>query len=396
MEYGKRNSEKLLCDNAHTLTRRKFGKTAMAGIAGMETLLSVKPSFAAEDDYISHMKPNPSRLKLGFGQFPANADDELLTFTRQFGVEWVSVWVGEKDVSVENFTDIINRFGKYGIKCWLIGSEIGKHKDAITLNLPGRDEKIEEFLNYLRICGKVGLHNFTLGYSADGVWSTGSEPIRGGVGGKSFDLEKAKKVGAASGFGKPLFPDKLIHGRLYTEKEIWDNWEYYMRKVVPVAEENEVRIGFHPDDPPLPILGGVPRICTSFEGYKRAIEIADSPYVGLCLCVGCWLAGGDAKGMGKGVVDVIHYFGKQNKIFKVHFRNVERPLPHSRETFLDDGYMDMYKVMKALREENNDCMIIDDHIPPGTVGGWKVGRAFNIGYMRALLERANEEVGGQG
>ncbi len=125
------------------------------------------------------------------------------------------------------------------------------------------------------------------------------------------------------------------------------------------------------------------------------MEIADSPNVGLCLCVGCWLEGGDR--MGKNVLETIRYFGERNKLFKVHVRNTESQLSHTnpsfREAWIDDGYMDMYKVVRELRIVDNDCLIIDDHHPPGTIGGWMVGKAFQLGYLRALLERANEEVG---
>ena len=101
-----------------------------------------------------------------------------------------------------------------------------------------------------------------------------------------------------------------------------------------MAEEANVRIGIHPDDPPVPELGGVPRcIFSNFDGYKRAMEIADSPNVGICLCVGCWLEGG--KLMGKDVIETIKYFGERKKIFKVHLRNVSQPLPHFVETFLE-------------------------------------------------------------
>ena len=87
-----------------------------------------------------------------------------------------------------------------------------------------------------------------------------------------------------------------------------------------------IRIALHPDDPPLPALGGIPRIFSSFEAFKRAFEIADSPNVGIYLCVGCWLEGG--KLMGKNVLETIRYFGERNRIFKVDFRNVSAPLPH--------------------------------------------------------------------
>jgi mannonate dehydratase len=184
---------------------------------------------------------------------------------------------------------------------------------------------------------------------------------------------------------------KLSHGRKYTDDEIWENFKYFIQAVAPVAEEAGVRIGIHPDDPPVPELAGVPRcIFSNFEGYRRALEIANSPNVGICLCVGCWLEGGDL--MGKDVLDTIRYFGEQKKLFKVHFRNVNAPLPHFVETFIDDGYMDMYQVMKALREVDFDGVIIADHIPMMT-NDPRVGTAFTIGYIKALVERVNAEVG---
>ena len=89
--------------------------------------------------------------------------------------------------------------------------------------------------------------------------------------------------------------------------------------------------------------------------------------------------------MGKDVLETIDYFGKQNKIFKIHFRNVNQPLPHFTETFLDDGYADMYKILKALKKVNFNGVFIADHIPRMVNGA---GTAFSIGYMKALLERA--------
>lgn len=89
-------------------------------------------------------------------------------------------------------------------------------------------------------------------------------------------------------------------------------------------------------------------------------------------------------------VDAIHYFGEQRKIFKVHFRNVDQPLPHFVETFLDNGYGDMYRIMKALRDVEFNGVVIPDHIPRMADDG-RVGTAYTIGYMNALVERANDE-----
>ncbi len=181
----------------------------------------------------------------------------------------------------------------------------------------------------------------------------------------------------------------LTHGRAYSEDEIWANYAYFIKQVVPVAEEAGVRIGIHPDDPPVPELGGVPRtIFRSFDGYKRALEIADSPNVGMCLCVGCWLEGGEL--MGRDVIDTVRYFGGQGKLFKVHLRNVDQPLPHFVETFLNAGYMDIYQVVKALREVDFAGVMIPDHLPLMD-DDRRVGTAYTIGYMQALVERANDE-----
>ena len=152
-----------------------------------------------------------------------------------------------------------------------------------------------------------------------------------------------------------------------------------------------MRIGIHPDDPPVEPLGGVPRcVFGNFDGYQRALEIANSPNIGVCLCLGCWLEGGER--MGKSPVEAIRAFGKQKKLFKVHFRNVTQPLPHFVETYLDNGYADMYPMMKALREVDFDGVVIADHIPQ-MEGGSRAAWAYAVGYMKALLERANAEVG---
>ena len=138
-------------------------------------------------------------------------------------------------------------------------------------------------------------------------------------------------------------------------------------------------------------LRGVPRcIFGNFEGYKRAMEIANSPNVGICLCCGTWLEGGKEL-TGKDPEEMIRYFGAA-KIWKIHFRNVSAPLPHFVETFMDNGYYDMYKIMKALRDVNYDGIVIPDHIP--SMVGQRSGLAYCIAYMRALRDRANREAQG--
>lgn len=138
-------------------------------------------------------------------------------------------------------------------------------------------------------------------------------------------------------------------------------------------------------------MGGVPRIFSTFENYQRALAIADSPNVGVCLCVGCWLEGGELWGVD--AITAIRHFASEQKLFKVHFRNVDAPLPHFVETFVDDGYGDMYAVMRTLEEVGFRGVAIPDHIPL-MADDPRLGTAFTIGYMKALLDRARAEVGG--
>lgn len=317
----------------------------------------------------------------------SNPTENDLQFTKQLGVELACVGTSGKGATYENFVLIRKKYEDAGLKLWNIGNSDVHNIEEVTLNLPGRDQKVADYIQYLHNIGKTGgIYYTTYAHMGNGIWSTQSEATRGGARTRAFDLSKAQ----SGSWGGKKFSMPLSHGRKYSVQEIWDNYTYFIKKVTPIAEEEGIRIGIHPDDPPVPELAGVPRcIFGNFDGYKRALEIADSPNIGMCLCVGCWLEGG--KLMGKDVIETIHYFGERKKIFKVHFRNVSAPLPYFVETFMDNGYMDMYKVMKALREVNYDGIVIADHVPgminPGS------GLAYSIGYMRALIERANSELG---
>jgi len=367
------------CGSAFNMDRRQFGRLALTGTAAGASFLSRPAGAGTAVDSGGH------GIKLSV-QVPADPSDEDLRFVKQLGVEYVNIPSGGDSATLENYLHLRRKVETAGLKIWNIGNSNVHNMEEVTLNLPGRDQKIEEYKTYLRNLGKVGIHYTTYAHMGNGIWSTAREFTRGGASTRAFDLSKADEgVWAGKSFRGPL-----THGRIYSQKEIWDNYAYFVKAVVPVAVQEGIRIGIHPDDPPVPDLGGVSRcIFSSFDGYKRALEIADSRNVGICLCVGCWLEGGNL--MGKDVLETIRYFGGQGRIFKVHLRNVDAPLPHFVETFLDNGYMDMYKVMRALREVRFDGAVIADHVP-GMVGGTRAATAYSIGYMRALLERANAEV----
>jgi mannonate dehydratase len=356
------------------MTRRQLLQSAFA--AGAAAAL---PAHAAR-------KPLPEwgpGIKLTL-QIPETYDDDDLVFAKQMGVEYVAI--PGRNRTLDDYIANVRRVTAAGLKVSNMGNSSVHNMPEVTLGLPGRDEKIAEYLQFLRDLGKAGLTYTTYAHMGNGIWSSDREATRGGASARAFKLETAKGYWANEVFEPPL-----SHGRKFSKEELWENWEYFIKKVVPVAEEAGVRIGVHPDDPPVPELAGVPRhIFGTFDGYVRALEIANSPNVGVCLCCGTWMEGGAHTG--KNVLDAIREFAKMDKLWKIHFRNVSAPIPYFVETFVDDGYTDMKQVMRTLVDVDFRGILIADHVPQ-MVGDRKTGWAFSIGYIKALYDMAKEERG---
>jgi mannonate dehydratase len=325
-------------------------------------------------------------IQVGTGLSPTASEEEI-AFVKQLGVEWIMTGVADPEGhTAENYRAVRERFESHGLKVYRLANHRCHNMQEVTLALPGREAKIAEYLQYIRNLGAAGIHYSTYAHMANGIWSTGRKEIRGGALARAFHVQEARE----GRWIEDTWQVPLSHGREYSERELWDNYVYFIEQVVPVAEEANVYIGIHPDDPPVYPLGGVPRcIFGSFEGYKRALEIADSPNIGVCLCVGCWLEGGEA--MGADVVEAVRYFGGLNKLFKVHFRNVTAPMPEGFvETYMDAGYMNMWHVVRALQEVGFDGAIMSDHLPQ-MVGGRYAAEAYSIGFMKALVQAVNAE-----
>jgi mannonate dehydratase len=375
--------------------RREFAKMALGGAAFL----------ASAGTGSATMRPIPPGIKIGTSA--GQPTEENMLYLKQLGVTWVSLGASPETATAEGFTKMREQWEAGGFKVYNIGSGVGPsgslhNMPEVTLNLPGRDQKIEEYLNYIRYLGQAGIPYSTYAHMGNGIWRSGRATLPRGYAGADCDLSSPNLRG---NWGGKTYTEPLSHGRVFSKEEIWDNYTYFIKKVVPVAEEAGVRIGIHPDDPPQPVLAGVPRcIFSNFEGYKRALEIANSPNVGVCLCCGSWLEGG--KMTGKDPVEMIRYFGGMKKLFKIHFRNVSAPLPHFTETMIDDGYYDMSKVMKALVDVKFEGIVIPDHVPglgsdpraeAGGRGGAGAGRgpggafrpnpalAYLLGCMNSML-----------
>jgi mannonate dehydratase len=235
----------------------------------------------------------------------------------------------------------------------------------------------------VRDLGRLGIPVSNIDFHPGNTYTTAEVQGARGYTAREFDISDFRaKV------------EKQRYEREYSADEIWANYTYFIKAALPVAEQANVKLALHPDDPPLTKMNGVAKIFTHYDGYHRAEQIAgNSRYWGLTFCIGTWSEGGSR--MGKDVFEMIRDFGGRGKIIDVHFRNVSSPLPHFVETFPDDGYQDMYRVMKTLREVRFSGSAVPDHVPQlvGDQGIRRAGTAYCIASMRALLRRANEEVG---
>jgi mannonate dehydratase len=239
----------------------------------------------------------------------------------------------------------------------------------------GRDEEIENYRKTIRALGRAGVPILGYHWMANRVWRTAKhEPTRGGASVSSFDLDLASRAPAT-------------FGREIGEDEVWENYRYFIEAVLPVAEEEGVMLALHPDDPPVPALGGVARIFRDLAGARRAIEdIAPSPNHQLDFCMGTWAEMGVETMLG-----ALDHFVSAGKVAYIHFRNVRGTVPRFEETFIDDGDVDVAEVMRLLVSRGFDGILIDDHVPHmvDDTEWMHRGRAYAIGYIKGLL-RATE------
>ena len=203
----------------------------------------------------------------------------------------------------------------------------------------------------------------------------------------AFDYDRVKDL--------PPLPDEGAH----TLDEMWKNITYFLKAVVPVAEQCGVRLALHPNDPPAPLSRGSQQIMGDLAGWKHLIEIVPSKSNGITFDCGV------TRELGEDPVEVCRYFGSRDRINHVHYRNVrvEKPREKYTEVFIDEGQVDMFAVMKELLRQNYPRLINPEHprgldadrelggpkpFYPG--GGSYIGYAYNVGFTRAMLQAAGE------
>lgn len=243
----------------------------------------------------------------------------------------------------------------------------------------GRDEDVDKVRRSIRAAARAGLpvveYNF---YAHRLVEGYVEEPGRGGSGMLAFHYDRVKNL-------SPL-PDEGVHSL----DEMWANVTYFLKAVVPVAEESGVRLALHPNDPPPPVSRGSGQIMGTVEGWKRLVDIVPSPSNGITWDCGV------TREMGHDPVEVCRYFSAKDCINHVHFRNVRMRVPREdyTEVFPDEGDNDMFAVMNELVRQKYPRLLYPEHPRaldvdrerPGSdsYAGW----VFNVAYARAMLQAA--------
>ncbi|MEY7848513.1 mannonate dehydratase [Natrarchaeobius sp. A-rgal3] len=334
-------------------------------------------------------------MRIGLGQF-MDPTEKRLRYVKQLGVEDILLNMyqydpdyehmpddermpleGDGEWSVENLIALRERIEDAGIRLNAIENVPISFYEDVMLGGPNRDEQLEKLKRTIRHIGEAGIPIFGYHWAPAGVWRTGSTAVRGGASVSAFDADELDA--------------SLTHDREYTEAELWENYEHFLREVIPVAEEVGVDLCLHPSDPPMERLGGVPQLFRNFENFKRAMDLVPSENHKLDLCLGCWSQ------MGENLPEVIRYFGERDEIGYVHFRDVEGTVPAFHETFVDEGNYDEYELLCALDEVGFDGMMIPDHTPHlEDDTDWEHrGRAYTVGYLRGMLRARRAETRGE-
>ncbi len=245
--------------------------------------------------------------------------------------------------------------------------------DTTRLGLPGRDEEIDRFCEFVQMLGRLDIPVLCYSWMTHFWWlrTTDTYPTRGGAWTTAYEHETMQRG------PRPDIPN-------ITEEDLWETLEYFLKRVVPVAEEADVRLSMHPDDPPLSPIRGVPRIMTSVEAYDRLLDLVQSPANSVNFCQGNFVA------MGADIPETIRNFG--NEISFVHFRDIDGDAENLVETWQDDGQTDMVEAVEAYHDIGFEGPARPDHVPTMTgekqeTAGYEMrGRLFAVGYMRGLID----------
>jgi len=338
------------------------------------------------------------RVILGQGARPHR---EYLDFACQLGLEGVQFNTpdlpGAARWELDDLLALRAACEARGLRLEAIENLPNSFYERAMLGLPGRDEDIENVCATIANLGRAEVPILGYNFMPTSVWRTALASVgRGGALVTEFDLEIAEDPALAD---RVLIARRdqrvedskdswqqgahIVEGVRANDADMWDNYLYFARAVLPVAEAAGVRLALHPDDPPVPSLGGVARIFRSVDALKSAAEALPSPAWALQLCLGTV----SEMGGEPAVIEAIEHFGPRDQIAYVHFRDVIGTVPSFRETFLGEGNFDPVRVIQALARAGFTGCLLDDHTPAltGDSPYGHRGRAHAIGFLQGVL-----------
>ena len=258
------------------------------------------------------------------------------------------------------------------------------HWHDVLLDGPKKAVHLENIKTIIRNVGKAGIPVIGYNFSIAGVAGRVKGPFaRGG----------AEAVGMDGPLDKPM-PHGMAWNMVYdraapagtvpaaTSDQLWQRLRAFLEAVIPVAEEAGVTLAAHPDDPPLPSIRGQPRLVYQPRLYQKLLDLRPSPRNALEFCVGTLaeMTEGD-------LYDAVDSYSRQGKLAYVHLRNVRGKVPFYQETFIDEGDVDVLRILRILRQNGFEGVIIPDHAPQmNCAAPWHAGMAYALGYLRAGMQ----------
>ena len=370
------------------MDRREFVRLTSSGMAAgaiAETLVSAQ----VNRNPASRNSAATSKVRFKVGTQHGDSD-AILKAMAAFGCNNICSGLPSRRMdenwSVESLTKLRERVESYGISLDMVPITMTSapieraEMPAIFLAGPDRDRDIDNICQQIRNMARAGIFQTKYNFTIIGIPRSGRVKGRGPSTYSEFVYAKDENK------DKPTLAGKV------DKDEYWGRITYFLERVVPVAEEYKVKMGCHPQDP------GVPRNYRGIEevplatpaGLKRFVSIKESPYHGLNFCQGT--VSEQLEKPGEQIFDVIRDLGSRKKIFNVHFRNIEGGYLNFRETFIDNGSVDMLKAARVYKEVGYDGMLMPDHVP--NVDGdpdHMQGFAFAIGYIKAIIAAVSAE-----
>lgn len=332
-------------------------------------------------------------VRVALGQF-AEPTDAMLDFACQLGVPGVSLNTpalpGERRWELADLSALREQVEARGLRLESVENVPNRFYERAMLRLPGWEEDVEHMAATIANVGAAGIDVLGLNFLPGSVWRTAVDiPARGGALVSGFDASRVEDGHFYVARRDHHLDDPFVAGASFVdgierdEDQMWESFAAFTEALGPVALEAGVRIALHPDDPPVPQLGGIARILRDVDRLERALDVA-GPAFGLNLCLGTVSSAGGEPA----VLDAIERFGPAGRIVYVHFRDVLGTVPSFREAFLTEGNYDPPRVMAALLASGFDGFMLDDHVPrlvDDTPFAHR-GRAHAIGYLQGLLD----------